>query len=237
MMLSSMLLSMINNIFLISKSVFFWLSLVLSVLLFGPVTFLSGLFSYSLCLRLSKLWCKYTLFFLKTFCALSFKINGPELNSTQLVVSRHQSAWETIFFAAYVDKPIFILKKELLRIPLFGWCLYLLKNISIDRSDGVKSLKKIMRACDSHILDRRTLIIFPEGTRAPYGEKVKIKKGIFKIMESLKISSLLVNHDAGKYWNKNSFLIRPGVIDIQTLTMKYNENISELHSAIVNHFN
>ena len=94
-----------------------------------------------------------------------------------------------------------------------------------------------MRACDSHILDRRTLIIFPEGTRALYGEKVKIKKGIFKIMESLKISSLLVNHDAGKYWNKNSFLIRPGVIDIQTLTMKYNENISELHSAIVNHFN
>mgnify|MGYP002029685615 CR=1 FL=1 len=237
MMLSSMLLSMINNIFLISKSLFFWLSLVLSVLLFGPVTFIFGLFSYDLCLRFSKLWCRYTLFFLKTFCALSFKINGPELNSTQLVVSRHQSAWETIFFAAYVDKPIFILKKELLRIPFFGWCLYLLKNISIDRSDGVNSLKKIMKACDSHIIDRRTLIIFPEGTRAPHGEKVKIKKGIFKIMESLKISSLLVNHDAGKYWNKNSFLIRPGVIDIQTLTMKYNENISELHSTIIDHFN
>ena len=237
MMPFSTLLSMINNIFLTFKSLLFWISLVLSVLLFGPITFLFGLFSYNLCLWFSKLWCRYTLFFLRTFCALSFKINGPKLNSTQLVVSRHQSAWETIFFAAYVDKPIFILKKELLRIPLFGWCLYLLKNISIDRSDGVNSLKKIMKACDSHVLDRRTLIIFPEGTRAPYGEKVKIKKGIFKIMESLKISSLLVNHDAGKYWNKNSFLIRPGVIDIQTLIMTYKENTSEIQNTIINHFN
>ncbi len=174
MMPFSTLLSMINNIFLTFKSLLFWISLVLSVLLFGPITFLFGLFSYNLCLWFSKLWCRYTLFFLRTFCALSFKINGPKLNSTQLVVSRHQSAWETIFFAAYVDKPIFILKKELLRIPLFGWCLYLLKNISIDRSDGVNSLKKIMKACDSHVLDRRTLIIFPEGTRASYGEKVII---------------------------------------------------------------
>ncbi len=237
MMPFSTLLSMINNIFLTFKSLLFWISLVLSVLLFGPITFLFGLFSYNLCLWFSKLWCRYTLFFLRTFCALSFKINGPKLNSTQLVVSRHQSAWETIFFAAYVDKPIFILKKELLRIPLFGWCLYLLKNISIDRSDGVNSLKKIMKACDSHVLDRRTLIIFPEGTRASYGEKVIIKKGIFKIMESLKISSLLVNHDAGKYWNKNSFLIRPGVIDIQTLIMTYKENTSEIQDTIINHFN
>ena len=237
MMPSSMLLSMINNISLIFKSILFWLNLVLSVLLFGPITFFFGLFSYNLCLRLSKLWCIYTLFFLKNICALGFKINGPDLNSTQLVVSRHQSAWETIFFAAYVDRPIFILKKELLRIPLFGWCLFLLKNISIDRSDGANSLKKIMKACDSHVLDKRTIIIFPEGTRAPYGAKVKIKKGIFKIMESLKVSSLLVNHDAGKYWNKNSFLIRPGVIDIQTSTMRYKENMSELQNTIINHFN
>ena len=56
-------------------------------------------------------------------------------------------------------------------------------------------------------------------------------------MESLKISSLLVNHDAGKYWNKNSFLIRPGVIDIQTLIMTYKENTSEIQDTIINHFN
>ena len=54
-------------------------------------------------------------------------MRGPSINSSQLVVSKHQSAWETIFLQAYVDKPIFILKKELLMIPVFGWCLYLLK--------------------------------------------------------------------------------------------------------------
>ena len=114
MMLFSLLLSMINNIFLTFKSLLFWISLVLSVLTFWSYYIFFGLFSYNLCLWFSKLWCRYTLFFLRTFCALSFRINGPKLNSTQLVVSRHQSAWETIFFAAYVDKPIFILKKELL---------------------------------------------------------------------------------------------------------------------------
>ena len=93
-----------------------------------------------------------------------------------------------------------------------------------------------MKACDSHVLDKRTIIIFPEGTRAPYGAKLKLKRH-FQNYGILKISSLLVNHDAGKYWNKNSFLIRPGVIDIQTLTMRYKENMSELQNTIINHFN
>ena len=117
---------MINNISLISKSIFFWLNLVGSVLCFGPLTFLIGLLSYKYCLKLSKLWCRYNLFILKNFCSLSFKMSGPRINSPQLIVSKHHLL-ETIFLAAYTDKPIFILKKELLKIPLFGWCLYLLK--------------------------------------------------------------------------------------------------------------
>jgi len=153
-----------------------------------------------------------------------------------IIISRHQSAWETIFFAAFLEKPIFILKKELLMIPIFGWCLYLLKNISIDRSDGISSLKKIMRSCDDHISSGRTLIIFPEGTRVPYGKNVEIKKGILKILESLKLSSIVVNHNAGKFWSKDSMLIKPGTVRIQTLLLKYNPDQFSSKSIIQEHF-
>ena len=153
-----------------------------------------------------------------------------------IIISRHQSAWETIFYAAYIPRPVFILKKELLMIPLFGWCLYLLKNISIDRSDGISSLKKIMRSCDDHVNSGRTLIIFPEGTRVLYGKNIEIKKGVLKIIDSLKLPSMVINHNAGKFWNKNSFLIKPGIITIDTLSLEYNPDSSLIKKAIQRHF-
>ncbi len=226
---------MISNIFLISRSILFWINIIFSVLIFGPVTFLVGIISYDLCLYLSKKWCRYNLFFLKYICLLSYKFDDHEIKTSKIIISRHQSTWETFFFMAYIDYPIFILKKELLMIPLFGWCLYLLKHISIDRSDGVSSLKKIMKSCDEHIHENRTIIIFPEGTRSVYGTKANLKRGILKILESVKTRSHIVNHTAGQYWN-NSFLIRPGTININVISLEYDPNLDNLKNKIQNHF-
>ena len=226
---------MISNIFLIFRSLLFWVNIVFSVLVFGPITFLSGLVSYNLCLYLSKQWCKYNLFFLKYICLLSYNFGNHEIKTSKIIISRHQSTWETFFFMAYIDYPIFILKKELLMIPLFGWCLYLLKHISIDRSDGASSLKKIMKSCNKHVEQGRTLIIFPEGTRSLHGTKAKIKRGVFKILEFVKTKSYVVNHNAGKYWN-NSFLIRPGKIEINIISLEYDTNLENLNSKIQKHF-
>ena len=226
---------MISNIFLISRSILFWINIVFSVLIFGPVTFLVGIISYDLCLYLSKKWCRYNLFFLKYICLLSYNFDDHEIKTSKIIISRHQSTWETFFFMAYIDYPIFILKKELLMIPLFGWCLYLLKHISIDRSDGASSLKKIMQSCDEHIQENRTIIIFPEGTRSLFGTKAKLKRGVFKILESVKTKSHIVNHTAGQYWN-NSFLIRPGIININVISLEYDPNLDNLKNKIQNHF-
>jgi len=227
---------MINNIFLIFKSLIFWINLILSVLLFGPIAFLFGIISYPICLYISKLWCRYNLFILKNICSLSYETNGPDINTHNIVISRHQSAWETIFFAAYIKRPIFILKRELLMIPLFGWCLYLLKNISINRSDGVSSLKKIMKACDEHIDNDRTLIIFPEGTRVNYGKNIEIKKGVLKILDALKLPSIIINHNAGKFWSKDSLLIKPGTVLIETISLPYNADQLISKNKIQEHF-
>ena len=229
-------LPMISNIFLIFKSLIFWVNLVLSVLLLGPIALVLGFISYDICLFISKLWCRYNLFILSSICALKYELHGPDIRKHSIIISRHQSAWETIFFAAFIERPVFILKKELLKIPLFGWCLYLLKNISIDRSDGVSSLKKIMKSCNYHVNTGKTLIIFPEGTRVPYGKNIKIKKGVLKILDSLKMPSMVINHNAGKFWNKNSYLIKPGTVIVQTLSLEYNSDTSVLKNIIQNHF-
>ena len=208
----------------------------LSVLVLGPIAFIFGIASYQYCLFISKLWCRYNLLVLRYVCSLKYEIQGPAMREHSLIISKHQSAWETIFFAAYVEQPIFILKRELLLIPLFGWCLYLLKNIPIDRSDGISSLKKIMKSCDDHINNGRTLVIFPEGTRVPYGKSVEIKKGVLKIIDSLKIPSVVVSHNAGRFWNKNSLIIKPGTVTIKSLTLEYNPDQSFVKDMIQNHF-
>jgi 1-acyl-sn-glycerol-3-phosphate acyltransferase len=121
-------------------------------------------------------------------------------------------------------------------IPLFGWCLYLLKNISINRSDGVSSLKKIMKACDEHIGNDRTLIIFPEGTRVNYGKNIEIKKGVLRILDVLKLPSIIINHNAGKFWSKDSFLIKPGTVVIETISLPYNTDQLISKNKIQEHF-
>jgi 1-acyl-sn-glycerol-3-phosphate acyltransferase len=92
-----------------------------------------------------------------------------------------------------------------------------------------------MKSCDEHIKENRTIIIFPEGTRSLYGTKAKLKRGVFKILESVKGQSHVVNHTAGKYWN-NSFLIRPGIIDINIISLEYDTNLDNLKHKIQNHF-
>ena len=93
-----------------------------------------------------------------------------------------------------------------------------------------------MRCCDDHINNARTLIIFPEGTRVPYGTNIEIKKGVLKIIDSLKLPSVIINHNAGKFWNKNSFLIKPGIITIDALSLEYNSDQSFIKKAIQKHF-
>ena len=93
-----------------------------------------------------------------------------------------------------------------------------------------------MNSCNDHIANSRTLIIFPEGTRVPYGQQGTIKNVIFKIIESLKITSLVLNHDAGKYWSRDSFIIKPGSIAIKSLSLEFTAEADYLNTVIREHF-
>ena len=196
------------------KSLIFWIIFLISILLLSPVLIFLRIFSYSLALSIAKIWAFIIIKSLKFFCSLEYKIIGKKnLNfSDNIIFSKHQSTWETIFFILLIPKPVFVVKKELMFIPLFGWCLYLLGNIGIDRNSGHKAIKKMILDGNNLIKKGHTIIVFPEGTRVSCKSKTVIKKGGLLMTKSMNLGVVPITHDAGKYWPKHSFIKYPGTI-------------------------
>ena len=134
------------------------------------------------------------------------------------IASAHQSMFETFVLQAPIDFPIFILKKELLRIPLFGWYLKKIGSIEIIRNTTTKeNLSFFDKVKESINKSNRPLLIFPQGTRVKFDDRVPFKKGVGRIYESLNIPCVPVSLDSGKVWPKNSFMKYPGNINISFL--------------------
>ena len=134
------------------------------------------------------------------------------------VASAHQSMLETFILQSPLDFPIFILKKELLNIPLFGWYLRKIGSIEIVREtttkDNLSFLERIKKVVDE---EDRPLLIFPQGTRVKFGEQLPFKKGAGRIYSALNIPCIPVALNTGKIWPKNSFLKYSGDIHISFL--------------------
>jgi len=135
------------------------------------------------------------------------------------IASAHQSMFETFVFQKPLDFPVFILKKELLRIPLFGWYLKKIGSIEIIREKTTKEnlnfFEKIKQSIDNN---KRPLLIFPQGTRVKIGEKIPFKKGVGRIYDSLNLPCIPVALNSGKVWPKNSFMKHGGDIHVSFLS-------------------
>ena len=132
--------------------------------------------------------------------------------------SAHQSMFETFVLQAPLDYPIFILKKELLRIPLFGWYLKKIGSIEITREITTKENLNFLDKIKETINKKgRPLLIFPQGTRVQFGEKIPFKKGVARIYETLKLPCIPIALNSGKIWPKNSFIKYSGNIHISFL--------------------
>ncbi len=135
------------------------------------------------------------------------------------VASAHQSMFETFALQTVLPGPIFILKKELVKIPIFGWCLKKIGAIAIVRETATKENLNFFDKILNKIKDTdRPLLIFPQGTRVPYKERPPFKKGVSRIYEALKLPCVPVALNTGKIWPKNSFNKYPGKIIISFLT-------------------
>ncbi len=135
--------------------------------------------------------------------------NGPAI-----VMAKHQSAWETIVFQLIFPPLAFVLKKELLRIPFFGWGLAMISPIAIDRDAGREALRDIESQGARRLDQGFWVLIFPEGTRTRFGEKGKYQIGGAWLAAKSGVPVIPVAHDAGRLWPKNAFLKHPGLVTV-----------------------
>ncbi len=134
-----------------------------------------------------------------------------------LIAAKHQSAWETFALLPLFSDPAFILKKELMRIPVFGWFAAKQRMIPVDRAGGRSALADMVRTAAAETATGRQVLIFPEGTRRPPGAPPAYKPGIAFLYDQLKVPCLPVALNAGLYWPRRSLQHRPGTILVEFL--------------------
>lgn len=153
----------------------------------------------------------------KVICGLRYQVIGVENLPDEPVVllSKHQSAWETIFYLMYMPRPlVFVFKKELHYIPFFGWGLALLRMIPIDRSKGRDAFAHVVEQGRMRLANGQWIIMFPEGTRIPVGEKGSYKGGGARLAIETNTTVVPLAMNSGNCWPKNSFIKQPGMITV-----------------------
>jgi 1-acyl-sn-glycerol-3-phosphate acyltransferase len=205
------------KILLYLRSGLFTLTLWLSVLLIAPIILLLLPLPVAYRDYIGNNWNRQALAQLALFCNLHARYEGLEHIPAHacIVFSKHQSAWETIALQPLFQRTSWIMKRELLWIPFFGWALWALKPIAIDRSAGKSALRKLLTQGEQRLAENRWVIIFPEGTRAPVGQTLRYRIGGAKLAETTGIPVLPVAHNAGVFWPKNSFIKYPGTITLR----------------------
>ncbi len=159
-------------------------------------------------------WALSMLWLLRVVCGIRMVVRGAEnIPATPCVVlCKHQSAWETMALQKVFPPQVWVLKRELLFFPFFGWGLAMTSPVAIRRGNGREAIKQLLSQGQQRLQQGFCVVIFPEGTRVPYGQKVKYKSGGAQLAIASGVPVVPVAHNAGKLWGKRSFLKFPGVI-------------------------
>lgn len=161
-------------------------------------------------------WSVFALFWLRVACGLDWRVRGRELIPSEpcVILCKHQSAWETIALQMIFPAQSQVLKRELLRLPFFGWGLASLNPIAIDRKAGARALRHLLTAGKARIHDGWCVLIFPEGTRIPPGEHGRYSSSGAALALQAGCPVVPVAHNAGVFWPKNSARKAAGTIDV-----------------------
>ena len=164
--------------------------------------------------RAITLWARMVIWLARGVLGIRHEVRGLENlpNEPCVVLAKHQSAWETIAFQLIFPPLSFVLKKNLLYIPFFGWGLALFSPIAIDRGAGREAMKQVEAQGKQRLKDGFWVLVFPEGTRMAPGEKGTYQPGGAWLAAKAGVPVLPVAHNAGRCWPKNAFLKRPGTI-------------------------
>ena len=198
------------------RSTLFWVfflpvtlltAILLSIIFYSPLKMRVGLI---------RLWINYSLGLLHYFCGLKYHVEGLE-NIPQhgfILMSKHSSTWETIALQKFFDPMIWVVKRELTRIPIFGWGLLAMNAIALNRGSGRKAITQLIQESRKHMDQGRILMLFPEGTRVFPMEQKPFKIGGAIVSENTGYAVLPIAHNAGEFWPRHSWIKWPGTIRV-----------------------
>jgi 1-acyl-sn-glycerol-3-phosphate acyltransferase len=199
------------------RSVLFLLFQAVTVVPYGILCLLMAPLPLHVRYRVTTGWPRIVLWAARVICGIRWQVKGWENlpNGPAVLLSKHQSTWETFFYISYMPKELcFVFKRELLWVPFFGWGIGLLKMIHIDRSQGRDAFESVVQQGQRKLDEGRWIIMFPEGTRIPRGRRGKYKSGGSRlaIRTAAPVIPLAVNSAA--CWPKRPWIKRPGLITV-----------------------
>ena len=205
----------------------------IAVLLAFPI----GLFGTGAIRGWTRAWARYHRWCARHILGIRSRIEGTPPRGAALVPIKHQSMFETMEIVLMLDEPALVLKRELTRIPLWGWVVRRYGVIAIERSGGAATLRLMMRAAEAAIAEGRAIVIFPEGTRVAPGETPPLKSGFAGLYRMLKLPVHAVAVDSGRLAPRQSFVKRPGIVtfrfaDVIPPGLGREEIEARVHSAI-----
>jgi len=207
-----------NKIRLYLGSALLFITMMTTALAIGPIVLVCAGFPFVVRYHMAKLWVALILWTAKVCCGLDYKVEGLEHIKgidVGIVLCKHQSAFETIALRLIFPIQTALLKQSLLKIPVWGWALAMLKPIAIDRSKQRESLKILLKQGKACLDEGIWVVVFPEGTRVAPGEEKKFNAGGAILAEKTGYPVIPVAHNAGEYWSRNSFLKYPGTITVK----------------------
>jgi len=199
-----------------SRSVLFNLLLWGSVVIYAPLSLLTVVLPFPVRYRIIRQWARWQVVLLKTLCRLDYRVEGREHlpAGAAIIFSKHQSAWETIVYQEIFPPQTWVLKRELMWIPFFGWALALLHPIAIDRGSGRKAIEQVVAQGRDRLRSGIWVVVFPEGTRVAPGTRRRYGIGGAALAAETGYPVVPVAHNAGSFWPRRSFFKRPGTVRV-----------------------
>jgi 1-acyl-sn-glycerol-3-phosphate acyltransferase len=164
-------------------------------------------------------WTSVNLWLLDKICGVKFEFHGRERipPGPLIVAAKHQSTGETYALLGLFADPVYVLKRELMWIPIFGWYCWKARMIPVNRGARAAALAEMSKRAKQEIAHRRQIIIFPEGTRRPPDAKSNYKYGVAFLYSELNVPCLPIALNSGLYWPRRSWHMRPGTIRVEIL--------------------
>jgi 1-acyl-sn-glycerol-3-phosphate acyltransferase len=199
------------------RSTLFWLVFALLIVVFALLLLMSVPLPFNKRFLLTRAWSTLTIAWLRITCKLRYEVQGLENigPGPGIVFAKHQSTWETLTLNFWFTPQSWVVKRELLWAPVFGWGMYLMQPIALNRGAGKQAVEQLVEQGRDRLRQGRWVIIFPEGTRIPPGKKGRYRVGGAVLAQRTGCPVTPVAHNAGEFWPRRRFLKKPGTIKVR----------------------